>query len=260
MRPEGLGLGLGGGRRRSVRLFAVIGVVLMLSMPLFVVYDAWEADGLQDGDTVTFVFHNNGGVGGTESIDAGTYHANTGEVDSYIDVENPVREGYIFTMWTQYPDDPFIRNHEYGVYVTSIYQEVHGTISPDSGSTIHLYAMWLKGDGTKENPYSGCYGVVEDKSSVNTFRSEDVYFEQGTHFYWCDAIYDVSPMWDIPGIESSDSKFYAIGQFTQVGDYQGLYTAFQGSPDVTLTFHIVPAKISLEFLSDPTSGTITYVS
>lgn len=234
----------------------------MLSMPLLVVYDAWEADGLQAGDTVTLVFHNDGGVGGPESVEAEVYEYSPGNLKfTHVDVEIPVKEGHLFQMWTQYPDDPFIQNHEYGVYIARSYLAVGGYLSPDSDSTIDLYAMYYTGDGTEDNPYSGCFAPnLEDKSCLyQDFDDVEVYFEQGTYFHWVDAVYDVSPMWDIPGIENNDSGNCALGQFTQIGDYQGLYTASNDFPDLTMTFHVVPAKISLEFLSDPTSGTITYV-
>ena len=254
----------GGGRRRSVRLFAVIGVVLMLSMPLFVVYDAWETDGLQAGDTVTLVFHNDGGVGGPESVETEVYETSSGYLRiNDIDVENPVKEGYVFQMWTQYPDDPFVQSHEYGVYIDRTYHSTWGYLPPDSGSTIDFYAMYYTGDGTEDNPYSGCFAPnIESKGDIYNELDHEVYFEQGTYFYWQDAIYDVSPMWDVPGI-GGDITSRAIGQFTQLGDYSDLYTVQLSifiQPDFYLTIHVVPAKISLEFLSDPTSGTITYVS
>lgn len=128
------------------------------------------------------------------------------------------------------------------------------------------------GDGTESNPYSG---VISTTELVERFEPMEIYVETGTEFreVWLVdnyMFYRITSEGDDIGLytldEMSTMHIGLWGTADQVGTMalyysQGSPIGDFGDPELLLTIHVVERIVTpLEFLSDPTSGTITYVS
>ena len=210
-----------------------------------------------DGKAIIYL-DPNGGVGEVLTVDIGYVGVATYPLDPHI--QKPTREGYTFMGWADNPDNP----------TTILYG---GLSAPDECSGQTFYAIWARGSGTPEEPIWG-----EVKASFAAVAGK--YFASGTEIQMYNSrssFPDIDMEVNGESITEANDGVKLTLVLTE-GTNDVLLTNFSGLTQGTETdiedyiefgnrsvqfqcfaVDYTPPYETLEFLSDPGDGTLTYV-
>ena len=250
----------------------------MIAVP-FVVHSE-SSDAVPAYYTASMSFDANGGSGAPETQEVTLYSPAPGEIyiadykymdsfvqDIYLTIPDqiPQSDGYTFLGWKLDWDDTL-----YQPGVIPMLDVSASGYDEFSDPDIVFRAVWISdelsdmfyvtsGSGTIDDPFSGRV------SNGNPWIYPKVFFvEVGTEIslkidetvsgynYFCDDGFELSL--------SNDRQYrYLDGTLTQKGIFRVYYYDYIEDSNVSvITMHVVDKTANLEFLSDPTSGTITY--
>ena len=249
----------------------------MIAVPFVVHSESTDAAASWYGASMSF--DANGGSGAPETIDVALFCPTAGVIqiadweyywgasrECYLTIPDqiPQRDGYTFLGWKLDWDDTL---YQPGVIpMLDVSASGYGEFdNPD----IVFRAVWISdelpdqfyvtsGSGTIDDPFTGKIWTSNPRTYPMVFFVEvgtevSLAINEGISLYNeynCDDGFGLSATGDVRLITLK-------GTLTQTGIFHLYGESWEGS-DLLLTMHVVDKTTDLEFLSDPTSGTITY--
>ena len=265
----------GGGHDASLRLFAVLGVLVMMIAALPIVYDD-TVDAAGDYLHTEINYNSNGGRAGPGDLEIMMVSTAIMTISTIV----PIKDGYSFMGWAVV-SNPTVPKYMPGDQTSSenpnysdCWDDWDRTIV--SSATLNLIAVWEEdpsatdggisfigdytGTGTAEDPFDGelIYTDFTEWTELN-----GCYFTVGTTISAGDSYPSKGDgEWSISegfGLTINHNSNGLLGTFAHSGTIEITKSELDGHTE-TYRIYCVDSIPDLEFLSDPTSGTITYVS
>lgn len=246
----------GGGHDRSdaVRGLAFAMMLMMIAMPV-IVSDSYDGAVSPPRTEVTFQIDLNGGSDGPSEAEFLVANDAFNIISGTMPSQVPTKNGCTFVGWSFMED-----SMEY-VYQSNETFSVEIPLGDIDIREPILYALWMTGEGTIENPYEGF--VCIEMYSIDPVLAEDdyIYIGAGSHLYFDDsgwnAGYELCFYTDPSGVRTSWTPD-AIDREVIMGESWEITQPYSG------TIHMIVVDSSqtvpeLIFDSDPSKGTVQYI-